>query len=76
MYCAPALSRAYILERTVKEISTVKIPTPAIEDNGTVRMGYGSPAFPPVRAEPARVADEGKVRMGAWTPPFPAAPAK
>jgi hypothetical protein len=60
-----------MLERTVKEISAVKIPTPAIEDNGTVRMGYGTPAFPPVRAEPARVADKGKVRIGYGTPAFP-----
>jgi hypothetical protein len=60
----------------VKDISTVKIPTPAIQDNDAVRMGAWTPPFPPVRAEPARVADEGKVRMGAWTPPFPAAPAK
>jgi hypothetical protein len=60
-----------MLEKTVKEISTVKIPTPAIEDKGTVRMGYGTPAFPPVRAEPARVADKGKVRIGYGTPAFP-----
>jgi hypothetical protein len=58
----------------VKEISTVKIPTPAIEDNSAVRMGAFTPAFPPVRAEPARMADKGKIRMGAFTPPFPAAP--
>jgi hypothetical protein len=64
------------MEKTVKDIGTVKIPTPAIEHNGTVRMGMMTPPFPPVHAEPARVVDEGKVRMEAWTPPFPAAPAK
>jgi hypothetical protein len=64
------------LEKTVKDISTVKIPTPAIEDNGAVRMGSFSPPFPPVRAEPARVADKGKIRMGSFSPAFPAAPAK
>jgi hypothetical protein len=60
----------------VKDISTVKIPTPAIEYNGAVRMGAYTPPFPAVRAEPARVADHGKIRMGAFTPAFPAAPAK
>jgi hypothetical protein len=48
-----------MLEKTVKDIITVKIPPPAIKDNGTVRMGYTTPPFPPVRAEPARVADKG-----------------
>jgi hypothetical protein len=75
MYCAPELSRAYMLEKSVKEISTVKIPSPAIEDNSAVRMGSFTPAFPPVRAEPAKVADKGTIRMGSFSPPFPAAPA-
>ena len=52
------------MEKTVKDISTVKIPNPAIEHNGTVRMGMMTPPFPAVRAEPARVADKGKVRIG------------
>ena len=60
----------------MKEISAVKIPTPAIKDDGTVRIGYTTPAFPPVHAEPARVADNGKVRMGYTTPAFPPARAR
>ena len=48
------------MEKIVKEISAVKIPIPAIKDDGTVRMGYATPAFPPVRAEPAGVTDDGK----------------
>jgi hypothetical protein len=56
----------------VKEISAVKMSPPAIKDQGTVRMGYGTPAFPPVRDEPATVADKGKVRIGYGTPAFPA----
>jgi len=61
-----------MLEKIVKEISAVKIPIPAIKDDGTVRMGYATPAFPPVRAEPAGVTDDGKVRIGYATPAFPA----
>jgi hypothetical protein len=61
-----------MLEKTVKEISAVKIPTPAIKDEGTVRIGFASPAFPPVHAELARVADNGRVRIGFATPAFPA----
>ena len=64
------------MEKTVKEISAVKIPTPAIKDDGTVRMGYGTPPFPPVHAEPVRVADDGKVRIGYSTPAFPPARAR
>jgi hypothetical protein len=64
------------LERTVKEISTVKIPARAIEDKGAVRIGVFTPPFPPIHAEPAAVADKGKVRMGVFTPMFPAPPAK
>jgi hypothetical protein len=60
----------------VKEISTVKIPTPAIKDPGTVRMGVTSPAFPPVRTSPASVADKAKVQMGQMTPAFPPARAR
>ena len=62
------------MEKAVKEISTVKIPALAIKDKGAVRMGYMTPAFPPVRAAPTPVADEGKVRMGYMTPAFPPAP--
>jgi hypothetical protein len=57
----------------VKEISTVKIPNPATKDNGVVRIGLATPAFPAVRAELARVADQGKVRIGLATPAFPPA---
>jgi hypothetical protein len=59
------------LEKTVKEINIVKISPPAIKDNGTVRMGYTTPPFPPVRAEPANVTDSGRVRTGFATPAFP-----
>jgi hypothetical protein len=51
-----------MLEKTVKEISIIKIPTLATKDPGTVRMGVVSPAFPPVRTEPASVADKAKVQ--------------
>ena len=54
------------MEITVKDDSTVKIPTPDIEHNGKVRMGSYSPLFPPVRAQPATVDDNG-------TPAFPPA---
>jgi hypothetical protein len=60
----------------VKEIASVKIPTPAIESKGTVQMGAYTPPFPAVRAEPAKVTDKGKIRMGAYSPAFPAAAAK
>jgi len=59
------------LERTVKENNTVKIPSPAIKDEGVVRIGYTTPAFPPVRAAPAKVADNAGVRIGYTTPAFP-----
>ena len=60
----------------MKEINIVKIPGPAIKDNGAVRMGYTTPAFPPVRTEPASVADKAKVHMGQMTPAFPPARAQ
>ena len=60
----------------MKEISTVKMPPPAVKDEGTVRMGYATPAFPPVRTEPANLADNGKVRIGYATPAFPAVRAR
>jgi hypothetical protein len=65
-----------MLEKTVKEITTVKITPPALRDNGTVRMGYTTPAFPPVRDQPPRVTDNGKVRIGYTTPAFPPARAR
>ena len=58
----------------MKKIGTdevVKIPTPAIKDDGSVRMGYMSPSFPPVHAVQANVADNGKVRMGYMSPSLP-----
>jgi hypothetical protein len=55
----------------VKEISTVKIPTHTIKDDGRVRLGVTTPLFPPVRAEPENVADGGKVRLGVTSPLFP-----
>jgi hypothetical protein len=63
-------------EKNVKDISAVKIPTPAIEDHGTVRMGLVSPAFPPVRATPANLTDGEKVRIGLVSPAFPPARAR
>ena len=60
----------------MKEISAVKIPTPAVEHNGAVRMGAYTPAFPPVRVESVTVADKGNVWMGAYSPVFPPIPAK
>ena len=38
-----------------------------------VRMGFVSPAFPPVRFTPANVADNGNVQMGFVSPAFPPA---
>jgi hypothetical protein len=64
------------MERTVKEISAVKIPPPAIEYKGSVAMGAYTPPFPELRAEPARVVDKGEIRMGSFSPPFPPAVAK
>ena len=64
------------MERTVKEMSTVKVPTPAIKDEGLVRMGLVSPAFPPVKATGREVADNGKVRIGLVSPSFPRARVK
>lgn len=52
----------------MKDVNTVKVPTPVIEDNGT--------ALPPLRIEPAKVTDDGKIRMGSFSPPFPAPRAK
>jgi len=60
----------------VRRIETDKVfraPTPAIRDAGMVRMGFVSPAFPPVRSTPANVADNGNVQMGFVSPAFPPA---
>lgn len=62
-----------MLERTVKEVSNVKMPIPAIKDEGLVRMGLVSPAFPPVKTTRSEVADTGKVRIGLVSPSFPRA---
>jgi hypothetical protein len=62
-----------MLERTVKEISTVKVPTPAIRDEGLVRLGLVSPTFPPVKTTRSEIADSGKVRIGLVSPSFPRA---
>jgi hypothetical protein len=59
------------LEKTVKEISTVKMPPPALQDDSTVRIGMMSAAFPPAHAARADVADDRKVRMGMMSPAFP-----
>jgi hypothetical protein len=64
------------MEKTVKDIGTVKIPTPAIEHNGTVRMGMMTPPFPPVHAKPTGVVHKGNIRVGSFSPLFPATPAK
>ena len=50
----------------------VKAPTTAIRDNGKVRMGSLSPAFPAVRTPSIKTEDSGKVRMGSLSPAFPA----
>jgi hypothetical protein len=65
-----------MLETTVKEISTVKIPSLAIEDNGAVRMGSFTPPFPSVDALPTSLVHNGKVQMGSYSPMFPPVPAK
>jgi len=61
---------------TVKEINTVKIPSRTIKDDGRVRLGFATPAFPPVDATPPDVIDSGKVRTGFATPAFPPARAR
>jgi len=42
-----------------------------VADDGRVRTGAISPAFPPVRATPSPVRDDGKTQMGAISPAFP-----
>jgi hypothetical protein len=55
----------------VKDISTVKIPTPEIKDNDRVRMGVTSPPFPSARPQPENIGDDRKVRLGETSPMFP-----
>jgi hypothetical protein len=58
----------------MKKFETDKVvpsSTSAIEDAGLVRMGFLSPAFPPVGSAPPKVADNGKVRTGFLSPAFP-----
>jgi hypothetical protein len=47
-----------------------------ISDNGKVRIGSFSPAFPPVRGRPANTSDTGKIRIGSFSPAFPPARSK
>ena len=49
----------------------VRVPHPATQDDGKVRMGTMSPTFPPARSKPADVADSGRLRMGTLSPTFP-----
>jgi len=60
------------LERTVKEIDTVRIPSLEIRGDAAVPQ----PAFPPLKALPIGLVDNCKIRMGSWTPMFPAVAAK
>lgn len=52
-----------------QDATNVKLPTPAIEDSGKVRMGGMSPSLV-VRAAPASIADTGKVQLGGMSPPL------
>jgi hypothetical protein len=61
-----------MLERTVKDVSTVKIASPKRGHNRTLQIA----PFPPLDPLPASVVDSGKVRIGYYTPPFPAPSAK
>jgi hypothetical protein len=53
------------------KMSTAKVSSFTIKDDGKVRMGMVSPPFPVLRAEPENVADRGKVRLGVMSPLFP-----
>ena len=64
------------MSATVKGMSTVKIPNPAIKDDGRVRKGLTTPLFPQVHSKPENVADGGKVRLGFTSPAFPRARAR
>jgi len=62
------------MEDIVSEFSPEKVastPSPAIMDDGKMRMGTMSPSFPPVRAKPANLTDDGRLRMGTMSPMFP-----
>lgn len=57
----------------MKKTVDVRQTTPTvISDNGKVRIGDFSPAFPPpVRRTPTNTNDTGKVRIGDFSPAFP-----
>ena len=57
--------------KKVGEEKVVNTRSPAIQDDGKVRMGTLSPTFPPVRDRPANLADSGRLRMGTLSPTFP-----
>jgi hypothetical protein len=64
------------MEASVKETGSEKVvhsPSPAIADNGKLRIGTMSPSFPPARATPAKLGDSGRLRMGTLSPTFPPA---
>lgn len=65
-----------MLGDTMKDIVIAKIPNPAIEYNGAVRLGAYTPPFPPVRVLPTDLVHSGNVRMGSYSPAFPATDAK
>ena len=50
--------------RNVDTKKSVIVPVHAIEDNGTVRIGFMSPSLAPVRSAPASSDDKGAVRVG------------
>ena len=59
------------MQPTGKEIRIVKLAPFTIKDDGKVKMGFATPAFPPIQAAPGNVIDNGKVRTGFATPAFP-----
>jgi len=40
------------MQPSMKEIGTVKLPPLTVKDDGKVKMGFATPAFPPAQAEP------------------------
>ena len=60
-----------MLEKTVKDISSVKIPVAAIEDNGMVRMGTFTPPFPRSSYLPQTAAPDKRKVEGALAFPQP-----
>ena len=59
------------MTKTNHETLTVISDSRDVSDNGRVRIGNASPAFPPVRGRPADISDTGKVRIGNASPAFP-----